>query len=64
MLTNVSQSILNNSIYQIETQCDYNNVPDHVLEDESVRLKQTLKKYNYPKKYRDEVLKEFYNYFK
>ena len=63
MLTNASQLILNNSIYQIETQCEYSNIPNHVIENESERLKSTLKKYNYPKKYRDEVLKEFRDYF-
>ena len=63
MLTNQCQSIVNNSIYHIETQCDYNNIPDMIIESEASRIKKTLKKYNYPKKYIDEATREFLRYF-
>lgn len=56
-------NILNESIYQIETQCGYDDITDNVVNKEAKQLSETLFNYNYPKDSINAAIDEFYNYF-
>ena len=61
--SNVYYNILNESIYQIETQCGYNDISDNIIRKEAKQLSETLLKYNYPKDSVNAAVNEFYDYF-
>lgn len=56
-------NILNESIYQIELQCEFGKIEDDIIIKEASRLSETLKNYNYPQDSIDAAIDEFYNYF-
>lgn len=58
---NMMYTLVNDAIYNIETQCkDYNQ---DIITKESMRLKTRMKNLGYPKPKRREAILEFNNYF-
>ena len=56
-------SILNESIYHLESLFDYDDITLEILDKEAKSLSETLHKYHYPRKIRNAAIVEFYKYF-
>ena len=55
--------LVNESIYQVELQCDNNVYPNEIISNESRRLKKRIKRFGYPEDSANEAILEFTNYF-
>jgi hypothetical protein len=60
---NTIYKLVNESIYQVELQCNSKMYPDDVIKNESRRLKKRIKRFGYPEDSANEAILEFTNYF-
>ena len=56
-------SILNESIYHIESLYNDDQITWEIISKEAKNLSETLHNYHYPRKIRNAALNEFYKYF-
>jgi len=56
-------NILKESIYQIETQCKYDEIEDEIVRKEATRIRERLINLHYPHDSINEAIVEFYKYF-
>lgn len=61
---NTMYNLVNESIYNIETQCKKEVYPEDIIISESKRLKKRFKRYGYSEDSSNEAILEFTKYFK